>query len=99
TTEYAVLKNYDRGLVKNSLEYTDSNSWEMKSWIVGVTANKKDKAYDWNDVKKLRVINDTIDKIPVLLALEEDMMSFRAFNREVNKETLFFEWNNNLKSL
>ena len=97
--KYAGLKNYDYGLMKNDLEYTDHNSWQLKSWVVGVTANKKDKAYDWNDLKKLRMINDTIDKIPVLLVLQEDSMSFHTFNREVNKENLYFEWNNNLKSV
>lgn len=97
--DYASLKGFDYGLTKNPLEYTDRDSWKMKSWVVGVTANKRDKAYDWNDLKKLHVINDTIDKVPVLLTLEEDTMSFHAFNRGVNNENLQFEWNDSLKSV
>lgn len=97
--KYAALKNYDYGLLKNHLEYTDPKSWQMKSWIVGVTANNREKAYDWNDLKKMRVINDTIGKIPVVLVLEEDTMSFHAFHRVVSRETLYFEWNDSLKSV
>ena len=97
--EYDMLRGYDYGLTKNELEYTDRNSWQMKSWVVGVVADKKEKAYDWNDLKKLRMINDTIQNTPVLLMMENDSMSFHAFSRKVNNRILWFTLNENSSSL
>ncbi|HYV90339.1 MAG TPA: DUF3179 domain-containing (seleno)protein [Chitinophagales bacterium] len=97
--DYATLKGFDYGLLKNDLEGTDHGSWKMKSWVIGVIANKKEKAYDWNNLKKRRVINDTIREVPVLLLVEKDTMSFHTFSRSVSNQNLFFEWNDSLQSL
>ncbi|MBS1917313.1 MAG: DUF3179 domain-containing protein [Bacteroidetes bacterium] len=94
--EYDDLKGYDSGTVKSSLEKRDSNSWKFKSWVVGITTRKFAKAYDWNDVVKEKIINDTIADIPVLIALEKDGYSFHAWKRNVNGQTLQFVFNDSL---
>jgi hypothetical protein len=97
--EYDDLKGYDSGTIKGSLEKRDSASWKMKSWVVGITQNGNSKVYDWNDLEKERVINDTMHGIPVLVILENDSATFHAFDRTINNQALQFIWNDSLKSL
>ena len=87
--EYDDMKSYDKG--KNRGQYTrrDSLSWDEKAWIVGVTINGRSRAYDWNDLVKLRVINDTLGREPIVVAVENDSASFHVWKRD----TLTFSWN------
>src|SRR5579883_3344293 len=74
---YDSLAGYDKGTDRGGvLEGTDTASWEGKSWVVGVIADGKPKAYDWNDLKKTHCINDTVGSFPVLVTLEADTFSF-----------------------
>lgn len=66
---------------KSSLTKTDTLSWKRKSWVLGVKIGPKSKAYDWNRLKKERVINDVLNDKPILLALAKDGKSFVAFER------------------
>jgi hypothetical protein len=75
---------YESGASKSKLTGTDSLSWKDKSWVIGVRAGKNAKAYDWNQLKKERVIMDTIKEIPVVLLLLNDDKSFVAFERPGN---------------
>lgn len=83
----AFLKSYDTtfkfesGSSKSKLTGTDSLSWKDKSWVVGVKAGKESKAYDWNQLKKERLIQDKIGATPVLIVLSKDDRSFFAFER------------------
>ena len=83
----AFLKFYDSsykfedGSSKSKLTGTDSLSWKDKSWVVGVKAGKDSKAYDWNQLKKVRLIQDKIGTSPVLIVLSKDDKSFFAFER------------------
>jgi len=97
--EYKQLRKYDYGTVKYGLTYTDSTSWKDHSWVVGIETGKKGKAYDWNALKKVRLINDTIGNVSVLLLLEKDNMSFHAYLRKAGDQLLLFEWNNDMQSL
>jgi hypothetical protein len=97
--EYDDLKGYDSGTIKGSLEKRDSASWKMKSWVVGITQNGNSKVYDWNDLEKERIINDTMHGIPVLVMLENDSTTFHAFDRTINNQALQFIWNDSLKTL
>jgi Protein of unknown function (DUF3179) len=89
--DYDELEGYDDGTIKGSLEKRDSASWKRKSWVIGVIHNKASKAYDWNDLVKATLINDSVEGLPVVLALEEDTASFHVYNRLVNGATLHFE--------
>ena len=88
---YNDLAGYDKGTVRGGLEKRDSASWKRKSWVVGVTLNNASKAYDWNELVKTKVINDLIEGLPVVLALEKDTASFHVYDRLVNGLILNFE--------
>jgi hypothetical protein len=78
---YDTTGNYERGKSKSNLTRTDSLSWKDKSWVIGVKAGKERKAYDWNQLKKERIIHDKIENTSVLLVLGTDDKSFFAFER------------------
>lgn len=87
---YENLKNYDEGKMEGKLERHDSLSWKDKSWVVGVAQGLSATAYDWNDLLRLRVINDQIENVPIVIALEKDSASFHVWSRIIGKDTLRF---------
>lgn len=91
--QYAGLDNYNKGTIKGSLEKRDSASWKFKSWVVGVLHGGFAKAYDWNDLVKKELIEDSLPGVPLLLALENDSASFHVWDRRVGNQTLHFEKN------
>lgn len=84
------LGTYDLGVKRGKLTGRDFASWHNKSWVVGVTANKADKAFDWNALVKQRIINDSVGGQPVVLALAPDKVSFGVFSRIVGDQRLTF---------
>jgi hypothetical protein len=60
TKRYEDLKGFDDGTIESSLEYRDSASWQMKSWVVGVVHNGQARAYDWDDLVRQRTTWDTL---------------------------------------
>lgn len=89
--QYDDLKGFDNGTIKGSLEKRDSASWRFKSWVVGVQVDGHSKAYDWNDLVAARVINDSLPQIPVVIALETDTVTFHAWKRVANGQSLSFK--------
>ena len=81
TRAYPQDMAFEDGTSRSSLTGTDPGSWAEKSWVVGIDRNGRSKAWDWNDLKRLRVINDTVGDLPVVLALASDGVSFVAFER------------------
>jgi len=90
TEDYHDLADFDKGTIKGHLEKRDSASWKMKSWVVGIKTNGFEKVYDWNDLLKSNIIQDTIGKVPILLVLESDTSSFHGFSRNLHGQTLSF---------
>jgi len=88
------IKSYDStfkfesGASKSKLTGTDSLSWKDKSWVIGVKAGKESKAYDWNRLKKEKLIEDKIGATPVLIVLSKNDKSFFAFQRP-NDNSIF----------
>jgi hypothetical protein len=80
-TSYDTTFKYESGKSKSKLTGTDSLSWKDKSWVIGIKAGDKRKAYDWNQLKIARLIHDKIDDTPILLVLADDDKSFFAFER------------------
>lgn len=78
---YPTTTKYESGQSRDDLTGTDSLSWKNKSWVVGVKAGDKRKAYDWNELKAKRLVADKIGETPVLLVLAGDDKSFFAFER------------------
>ena len=89
--EYAHLKGYDKGTIADGLEKRDSASWKPKSWIIGVVHENVAKAYDWNRLLNVKLINDSIKAIPLLVVVENDKASFHVFNRMVDNKILEFK--------
>lgn len=99
-SSYDTTFKYEAGKSKSKLTGTDSLSWKDKSWVVGIKAGNSSKAYDWNKLKKQRIILDTIDNIAVALILATDNKSFFAFENPSDyaaitmiNDTLFFNKN------
>ena len=88
--EYDDLADFDKGTIKSGLEKRDSASWKMKSWVVGAATTGYAKAYDWNDLVKRKIIEDSFPGLPIVIFLEKDTASFHVWNRNVNGQTLHF---------
>lgn len=88
--KYEKLKDFDAGTIEGNLEKRDSASWQFKSWVVGILIERKARAYDWNELVEKILINDTVDKIPVILVIEKDSISYHAWKRDVDGQTLNF---------
>ncbi|WP_153800152.1 DUF3179 domain-containing (seleno)protein [Foetidibacter luteolus] len=88
--DYEDLAGFDKGTIESSLEKRDSGSWQFKSWVVGVVHNNTAKAYDWNELVKTELIQDTLPGLPLVIALEKDTASFHVFSRIVDGQSLRF---------
>ena len=88
TSEYAKDYAYERGTKVGGLTGTDTASWHEKSWVVGVAQRGAAKAYDWQRLRRERVINDSVGGVPIVLALGPDSVSYFAFQRP-DASTLF----------
>lgn len=97
--EYDSMKNYETGKGKSNLTRTDTLSWQDKSWVVGIKVGKISKAYDWNILKKQRLIEDKIDGTNVIVLLSDDASSFFAFEKPftepvtLQNDTIFYKKN------
>jgi uncharacterized protein DUF3179 len=79
---------FEKGTSRKKLTGTNPDSWQDKSWVVGVEIGTRSKAFDWNRLKRERVINDAVGGTPIVLVLADDGVSFFAFERP-DAETRF----------
>jgi hypothetical protein len=82
---YDSVGRFEKGRSRGKLTRTDSLSWKDKSWVVGVQIGENEKAYDWLDLKKVKVINDQIGRTPIAIALSSDEQSFAVFERSADE--------------
>lgn len=80
--DYTDLQGFDKGTIDSDLERRDSLSWNEKSWVVGVQLGDVARAYDWNDLTRVRVLNDTLNSVPIAIVLQSDSTTFRVFKRD-----------------
>ena len=78
---YAQSFDFESGASRSALTGTDTVSWSDKAWVVGLTANGASRAYDWNRLRRERVVNDTLGGTPVVIVLAADTASFYAYER------------------
>jgi hypothetical protein len=88
--QYKELSQYDQGTLKSSLEKRDSLSWKNKSWVIGVKNGNYAVAYDWNELVKQKIIEDSLPGLPIVISLAKDTVNFNVWNRNVNGTTLQF---------
>lgn len=79
------LALYDLGTRRSKLTGRDSASWQPKSWVVGVMAGGKTKAFDWNELVKQKTINDTVGRQPIQITLAANGRSFRVIDPATGK--------------
>jgi hypothetical protein len=90
--DYADLKNYDRiQPVDKDSTLKDKDKLVRKSWLVGVIVDKQPKGYNWRKLEKVRLLNDQLGGTPLLIALENDSLTFHAWNRHVDGRDLNFK--------
>lgn len=94
TERYAGLKGFDEGTIESSLEYRDTASWQMKSWVVGVVHNGEARAYDWNDLERERMVVDTLggESIVVVTGAEGFSVSRYPGISSVSYDSLSSVW-------
>ncbi len=92
---YEWLADYDDGNTQGYLVKRDFSSWNSKSWVVGIRNEHLSKAYDWNELVKKKIIQDSIAHLPVLLTLENDANAFHAYDRRIDGLVLRFQMANN----
>ena len=88
--EFEQMDTYDKGISRGDLTKRDTASWKNKSWVLGIQDGANAKTYDWNQLTKHRIIQDSLPNNPIVILLENDTVSFHAYSRVVNKEILIF---------
>ena len=76
---YDSTLKFESGESRRKLTGTDSLSWKDKSWVLGIKSGDQSRAYDWNRLKKERVINDQLNAKQLAIILAPDDKSFFAF--------------------
>lgn len=79
--EYAKDYAFEKGTSRKTLTGTDTTSWGEKSWVVGILMDSHAVAFDWNRLKRERVINAVVGRVPIVLALAADTASYYAYIR------------------
>ena len=95
--QYDSMRTYEKGKLTGKLTRRDTNSWQNKSWVVGVEIGQSSKAYDWNRLQKERIIYDELDNQPIAVILSKDSSSFVVLER-MNKIQTFSLAHDTLKS-
>lgn len=73
--------DYETGASRSALTGTDTASWHDKSWVVGIVQNGVSKAYDWNRLRRERVVNDVVGGVPIVIAMAGDGINFFTSER------------------
>ena len=79
--QYNQLTGYDEGKVNNDLEHRDPLPWQNKSWVIVAKVGEHKRAYDYAELEKRHVINDTLGGKEIAVTLALDNKSFYAFER------------------
>jgi hypothetical protein len=91
-SDYRDLKNYDRvQAVDRDSTLKNKDTLLRKSWMLGVIVNGQAKAYDWRHLFKKHLLNDHVNKTPLLIAIEDDSLTYHAFKSTVNGKELHFK--------
>jgi hypothetical protein len=73
--------DYETGASRKALTGTDTISWSEKAWVVGISVGKESRAYDWNRLRRERIVNDMVGGRPIVILLASDDASFVAYER------------------
>jgi len=86
--DYNDLKGYDDGTIQSSLEGRDFASWKNKSFIIGIILPSSSIAIDWNDLTKLKCVQDE-NFVAIML---NDKTNFFVYSTALDNEKLEFNY-------
>ncbi len=88
---YDSLDESDKGTREVRLMEKDTQAYFLTSLIVGVIVDSEHtKAYPWSELKRKKVINDTIGGTPIVIMLDTNGASFHAFTASIPESRLYF---------
>jgi hypothetical protein len=88
--KFEKMETYDKGKSKGDLTKRDTASWKDKSWVIGIQDGPFARTYDWNQLTKQSIIQDSLPNNPIVIFLENDTASFHTYSRIINNMTLTF---------
>ena len=72
------MDTYDKGKSNGELTKRDTASWKDKSWVIGIQDGPFARTYDWNQLTKQSIIQDSLPNNPIVIFLENDTASFHT---------------------
>lgn len=88
--QYKHMRAYESGQSRGALTMRDTGSWQRKSWVIGLSVGSASRTYDWNNLQRRRIVEDTVSGTPLMLVLETDDKSFHAYHTTVEGQRLRF---------
>ncbi|MDP4221440.1 MAG: DUF3179 domain-containing (seleno)protein [Bacteroidota bacterium] len=85
---YKRLEPYDSYQPTKTDAASELLGWQRASWVIGVISGNTAKAYRWNDVLPLHIVNDQIGTTPVVVMIGSDSTSFACYKSTVAGEVL-----------
>jgi len=79
--EYEDESDFEVGRLEGRLTVYDTASWHDKSWIAGVTIGETSKAYDWNQLTRMKLIHDVIENQPILILVSDNNRNLTGLRR------------------
>lgn len=76
---YDIDGSFEKGKDTDPLTATDTASWKDKSWVIGVSYKSCVRAYDWNELKKMRVIHDTLCGTEIVVGIDSNNVDYFAY--------------------
>lgn len=85
-------KNWEEGIAKAPVVTPASANEPLapRALVIGISVNDESKAYPLVELQKQAAVLDTLGKTPLLIILDEDKKSARAFDRSVGGRVLEF---------
>ena len=84
--DYDDESDFEAGRLKGKLTVYDTASWHDKSWIAGVIIGEDSKAYDWNELKRKKLIQDVIHHQPIIILVSDHDRNLAGFKRISNDQ-------------
>jgi hypothetical protein len=85
-------KNWDEGMAKVPVvtPVSENDPLEPRALIIGIRINNESTAYPLAELQKQAAVLDTLGETALLIVLDEDKKSARAFDRSVDGKVLEF---------
>jgi len=96
---YENLADYDHYQTTKTGAETSILGWQKGAWVIGVIIGTEAKAYKWNDLANLHVVNDSIGTTSIVIVIGSDSLSYASWERKIDGEILNFRVDSSGKGL